>query len=216
MFAGLRAGGFDVCDQAIPMPRPGETLGELAGRIAEQIAAKTTGDFVLGGASFGGMLASEMCAMLRPRALLQLGSALTGAALGSIVRGGAPLVEVVPDEMVKAPPFRTLAVRFHLGPMRPEIYASCREMFNATPTAMIRRGLEMILKWEGPQRIPCPVYRVHGGKDRLVRLMDGPTVIEGTCRTRVVEDAGHLVSMTHEEVVNRFVKDMLGELNGSR
>lgn len=215
MFHGLRAGGFDVCDQEILMPEPGETLPELAGRIAEQIADRVNDEFVLGGASFGGMLASEMCSILRPRGLLQLGSCLTGEALGPLPRYVCGLLQRVPGPLMKAPPWRVVTIRYHLGPMSSTVYTIGRDMWNKTDIDLIRRGARMILTWPGPERIPCSVYRVHGTKDRLVRWMDGPATIEGAYKTLLVEGAGHLVSMTHEAVVNRFVAEMLNELNGS-
>jgi pimeloyl-ACP methyl ester carboxylesterase len=58
----------------------------------------------------------------------------------------------------------------------------------------------MIFGWKGAERaaIGCPVHRIHGRLDRLIRP---PSSREA----EIVEDGGHLLAMTHPERVGQFL-----------
>src|SRR6185503_21033432 len=49
-------------------PHPGETLPAFAARMADRVGP--TGPLVLGGVSFGGMVALEMARLVQPRAVV--------------------------------------------------------------------------------------------------------------------------------------------------
>lgn len=71
MFDPLRAEGLRIQSPPWIDPLPREPLAEYAERFA---AAMPEAAPVIGGASFGGMLALEMAQRLRPRTVILLGS----------------------------------------------------------------------------------------------------------------------------------------------
>jgi pimeloyl-ACP methyl ester carboxylesterase len=71
-------------------------------------------------------------------------------------------------------------------------------MLARTPLAFIRWASAAIFTWPGLEQLPMPIVHIHGARDRIipVRRVKPDHVIEG---------AGHLLNITHAEVVNEFL-----------
>jgi pimeloyl-ACP methyl ester carboxylesterase len=64
--------------------------------------------------------------------------------------------------------------------------------------------MRMIFGWKGVERsaIVCPVHRIHGRLDRLIRP---PSAREA----ELIDGGGHLISMTHPGRVGGFLTKRL-------
>ena len=78
-------------------------------------------------------------------------------------------------------------------------------MVNDTPLEYIRWGAQAIFGWAGCPPPACPLRHIHGEKDRLIPP-------RGMRPERLVESGGPLISMTHSEQVNAFMRDALALL----
>ena len=72
------------------VPKRKETLPDYAARMAETIVPRRP--TVLGGASFGGMVAYEMARHVEPEAVVLIGSCRSPRSLHPVARGLRPLV----------------------------------------------------------------------------------------------------------------------------
>ena len=198
MFAAHRAGlpGLEVPGWIEPHGR--ETLGDYARRMAGTIAPGPP--FILGGASFGGMVAWEMARACRPRALVLIGSAID------------------PREIAR--PLRLIArgaARMPLGAIRllqpwgawlawPAGAATYRDrrviervVRDARPS-FARWCVDAIARWQPSPPPDLPWRRIHGSADPVIT--GGP---HGE-RVEIVPGGAHFLTGVHAGAVERFLR----------
>jgi pimeloyl-ACP methyl ester carboxylesterase len=181
-------------------PLPGESLAAYAGRFARHVDPR--GPCYVGGASFGGFVAIEAARHLDARACFLIGSA----------RG--------PDELpLRIPSLRRLR---RLLPVLPlgltntlaglTLGASGWAMSSATGRvlrqladadgAFLRWACGAVLSWDGPAESGVPIHQIHGERDRVLPARRTRTDL-------IVPGAGHVLSLTHAEEVNWFMRERM-------
>ena len=185
------------------IPEKAETIEEYADRLCRQIGAK--GPIVLGGVSFGGMLASIMCRHVQPAALVLMSSTTTPDFVRSSVRVFEWMSRVWPDTFTQW--VRTLGSRpLHwLEPMPPEQVAYFKELVRDGDFRLIRGGGRMIMQWREPPEITCPKFHIHGARELLIPAAKVQP-------THIVQYAGHLMNPTHPEPVRDFIREVQTKL----
>jgi pimeloyl-ACP methyl ester carboxylesterase len=189
---------------SIPWPeaRKTDTLASYGARVASLLPR--TDSLVLGGSSFGGMVALEMAAAIRPRAVILIGSCRSPRALASWIRGASPLLRAAPAGLLRprrwglplAAPIVGFPGREHSG--------LAWDMVSGLSPAFLKWGIDAILSWK-PAPVPVPVRHVHGSADRIIPL-------RGVEPDRVIRGAGHLLTLTHAEAVNAFLLEQMRTL----
>ncbi len=184
-------------------PLPRESLPAYARRLAAVIDPGTP--CLVGGCSFGGMVATEMCWHLDARACLLISSirspgelpyyfALTHCALLA-----TQLLRLVPLASRT-----TLPITRHVLPCgssrRLSNWPAIRAVFCNGPPGRYSPGSRV--------RHQAPVVAIHGTRDRIL-----------PCRNvhadEYVEGGGHLLPLTHPEEVNRFLHSQLERFDDS-
>lgn len=186
------------------VPRDHESLSSYAARMAAVIRARvpTGAEMVLGGVSFGGMLAAEMSAILRPRTLVLIGSALSPREIAPGMRVAASLGRFVPHAMgARSKKLGRVFIR-QLGPMGRKDREFLETMIDAVPFSFLKWAGRAIFDWKGA-RPGCPVVRVHGDKDRIIPLPAAGVDM-------VLKSAGHVPSVSHAEEVNAVLHRVMG------
>lgn len=182
-----------------PTPEPDESISEFSGRLIGEIPA--TDHLILGGASFGGMVAQELAARLQPRAVVLIGSCRDRTDLMPLARHLRGLARALPVSWFHP---RRWSLPFIL-PKFGRLTAEQRQLFwamaAATPATFLKWGIGAILNWR-PTPVAAPVYHIHGRDDRLIpaRLVQADRVVPG---------GGHLLTLTHPDEVNAFLKDVV-------
>jgi pimeloyl-ACP methyl ester carboxylesterase len=72
------------------------------------------------------------------------------------------------------------------------------EMAADVPFEFIRWGARAILEWRGCEELPCPVFHVHGRRDRIIPCR----AVKADVR---VDGGGHVVNLTHGSEVNSAI-----------
>lgn len=188
--------GLEVPDWLEPAAR--ETLPAYARRMAASLAG--SGDeLVLGGVSFGGMVAYEMARHIPVRAVVLIASCRSGASLTPAIRALARAARRTPTTALRAGrPLWPMAA-WALGASTIEARRLVRAFVRTADYPFIRWGLGAIADWSPQATPPCPVRAIHGQKDRLIRA--GRVDAE-----RVIAGAGHLVNVTHHGDVNAVLE----------
>jgi pimeloyl-ACP methyl ester carboxylesterase len=182
---------------AWPALRPGETLRDFAARLADTVTI--TRDTVLGGASMGGMVALELARLKPPRAVVLLGSCRSPDAIPRSLLLAERLARPFPLWLLNLlRPFEHLA-RARLGPLTSPQKQLLHEMSRAHSMAFLAWAGRAILEWPGVPDPGVPVLHVHGRLDRMI--LPGKVAAD-----IMLEDAGHLPSMTHPEDVNTAIE----------
>jgi pimeloyl-ACP methyl ester carboxylesterase len=181
-------------------PERGETLPAYAARLAETISRQKP--LILGGSSFGGMLALEMARHLRPKAVILIGSCRSPAAINRGVLLLPPLLCRIPGFGIRiSKPLAPLAVQTfrQLDHQRRRL---CATMFQEADPRWITWAIRAILQWQPTPLADTPVFHIHGQRDRMIRA-------SMVTADLMVADGGHLINLTHAEQVNDFIRKVL-------
>jgi pimeloyl-ACP methyl ester carboxylesterase len=148
---------------------------------------------VIGGSSFGGMLAQAIAAHLRPAALVLIGSCHSSAALPTLARRLAPWAPATPLGIFASPRvIGRLALR--LGIRRADQVRAVLAMMSATDPRQLRWMCSVAGTWPGAGAPPCPIHQIHGRRDRIIP-------VAGSGAQVVIPDAGHAIALTHPREV---------------
>ncbi len=196
MFAAHRArlSGLEVPPWIKPLER--EDLAGYARRLAATIAPEPP--FILGGASFGGMVAWEMARHCRPRALVLIGSAVARREIAWHLRFLTRIAPHLPlgGFRLAAPLGAWLA-----WPLGACTYADRRlieRVVRDAKPAFARWCAGAIASWTPAPAPGIPWLRLHGGSDPVIpggRGAEHTDTIAGAahfldgCRARAVEHA---------------------------
>jgi len=180
-----------------PMPLRGESLDAYCDRLAEKLRPGAEG--VIGGASFGGIVALHVAQRVGPRAVLLIGSVRAPDELPRYARWARPfrrLVWLLPVRLLKllfAPLAMPLARRW-----APRLYGLARQFRNCNP-AVLKWSLWQLLAWSSKPTVACPVYHIHGNRDIVLP-------IGRTQPSDFIQSGGHLISLSHAAEVNDFIR----------
>jgi pimeloyl-ACP methyl ester carboxylesterase len=188
-------------------PARDETLETYAKRMAGVV--DPGGPCIVGGASFGGMVALEMARYLEARACLLIGSIRSREELPKWVRAAKPLISATPSWLMGTAPGAALALRATAGRLAGPRVRSLLEQFGGTSGRFLRWALLAMLRWETLAKpLSIPVFHIHGDRDHVLpHRLTRPDV--------VVPDAGHLLMLTYPKAVNEFLESHRTQLSGS-
>ena len=183
-------------------PLPGEDLPAYARRVADAHAIGAQD--VVGGVSFGGMIATEIARQRRVAGLVLLGSCARPRRLPSFYRLLERVGPLLPDFFLG---LRTWAqfVRRRFAPMTPEGVAILQAMAADCPPSRIRAFGRMLMAWDGVEEFDCPLLSIHGDRDTII---PPPCAEPGL----MLKDAGHSFTLTHAPQVGTAIGDFLSRL----
>lgn len=197
LFEEQRRYGFEFEVPVLLQPKRGETLRQYARRIRQQL--DLTGPCVVGGVSFGGMLACELARVCSARCAILIASCRSRSGLPSHYRLVEWISRIIPDRVIRrraAVSGRLFAV---LECITQEQKQTVMQMSRDVAVPQLRGIARMILGWQAPAIWPFPVFQIHGEADRIIpiRRVEPDEVVPG---------GGHLINMTHAGQVNRFIE----------
>ena len=179
---------FEVQFVDWPEYRAETTYAELAQRVREENGI-VDGD-VIGGSSLGGMIALEIAKSLRPEAIVLLGSTIHRDEVQKILSVLSPLAAVTPVSLIQvlAGKHKSLVAR----------------MFSESNPDFIRAMCLHLPSWPGYSDPLEHVFRLHGRRDHVI-----PCPANGS---EVVEDAGHMLAITHPRESGAFLEKVNSHL----
>ena len=186
-------------------PLDDEDLCSYAARVAALVAAAVDRrrPLLIGGSSFGGMVALEMARVLKPDGVVLLGSARDLSGVHPLWRPLLPLARLAPLWA-----HRLFA---RLGPVvaRPLFGADDDDvtrlfslMLRDSPPARVQWACRALASWRPQPFGELPIFSIHGHDDRLLPAQRAGADV-------VVDGAGHLLPLTHGAAVNAFLRDVL-------
>jgi len=165
--------------------------------IAKTLIAqyKINSSDIVGGSSLGGMVASEIAKYTEVRKIVLIGSTLTPESIRPILKKLSVLSEIAPIHLIQTLAGKTSIIT------KNNVWKKLFQMFGNANTAFIKAMCKAIFEWDGNSTPKCACAHIHGAKDRVIYPpQTGATIID---------DGGHLIAMTHEEEVAKFLKESI-------
>ncbi len=187
-------------------PDPHNGLADYAARMAAEVPLARP--LVLGGSSFGGMVACEMAPILRPDAVVLIGSAGARSEIPRYLRALARLARIIPPA--------AFGISKSLAPTLGQLFGGrevahrqlVAEMLRDTSPTFLRWACMAVGSWK-PSPLPgIRIFAIHGSKDCVLPL--GHRVVDV-----VVQGAGHLLAVTHAREVNIALAKLVERLGGA-
>lgn len=208
LFEPQRRHGFHFDIPVLTEPNRRDTLATYAERIREQL--DLTAPCVVGGVSFGGMLACELARVCGARCAILIASCRNRSGVPSHYRVLEVISRVIPDGIIQRRAVVSGRVFAALECITEEQKQTVMQMSRDVAVPQLRRIARMLLQWNAPEEWPFPIHQIHGDADRIIPL-------KRVEPDEVVAGGGHLINMTHAEQVNAFIERHLfqGSVTGS-
>ncbi len=159
--------------------------------VARSVIANydVTGNDLIGGASLGGMVAVEIAKILKLKRVFLIGSATTPNTVNSVLRKLSSFADITPIHLLQVV----------AGKINSRGRIDLFTMFQGADKIFIKAMCKAIFEWEGIADCTSEIFHIHGADDKVIF----PPENEGL----ILENAGHLISMTHSEQVCDFIKE---------
>lgn len=176
-------------------PEPREPLREYAARLACTVASYSPA--LVGGVSFGGLVAMEMAVCLGLPSCVLISSVRTPAELPWRLRALRPLARLGPERLAVAADWVSRRSAQSIG----RVTARRIGQLLAPESSFLRWACWAALDWNpSPDARRLRTWQLHGSADRTfpIRQTRPDTVVQG---------GGHLLTLTHPREVNAFLAD---------
>ncbi|MDJ1473534.1 alpha/beta hydrolase [Xanthocytophaga flava] len=181
------------------LPFPSETLELYAQRlIHEQIQQKD--NLILIGVSFGGIVATEVAKILKPRRVILISSVKNKHELPIYYRwiGMLQLDRWIPARWLLTP---TLLTYYSFGVRSKQEIDLLNDILRNTDPIFLKWAIRQILTWQSIQKIENLVH-IHGDKDRILPY-------KYTRNTIPIHAGGHLMIIRQVTQINAFISKLI-------
>jgi pimeloyl-ACP methyl ester carboxylesterase len=199
MFADLKAAFPNIITPNWIEPEKGESLESYAARFIKTL--KPDEPYLLGGASFGGMIAVEIARLKKPQMLFLLGSARASYGISPISRFILATMRILPTPVLKRASIFALSL-YRYVPVYGRHADILREMVQEVDTTFLHWGMRAITSWKGNGSIDVPVVAIHGSWDRLLSARRARA-------NHIIPKAGHVPTITHADEVSQILRQYL-------
>ena len=183
-------------------PEPREPLDCYARRMASQIDPR--GLVLIGGVSFGGIVALEMAHYLGLADCVLISSVRSPSEMPWRLRLLRPLACVGPTRLSATAGW---AAQW-LAPLMPRATTRRLGRLAVPQSSFLRWACWAALRWQPtPEALRVRVHQIHGSADRTFRLWY-------THPDQIVRGGGHMLTLTHPLDVNGFIARVQAGLNG--
>lgn len=180
------------------VPVKGESIYQYSQRISANIDHSE--DFAIVGLSFGGMIATELSQIVKPKRVIILSSAGSRTEIPWYFRlaGTLRLDVLLHPSLLKSPgPFS----HWMLGANSREERLLLRQILKDTSPAFLKWAIRAILTWNRTSK-PSEIVHIHGAKDRLlpVRFVNPDMV---------VPNGQHLMTFTLAATISKLLAEKI-------
>jgi pimeloyl-ACP methyl ester carboxylesterase len=197
LFAFQRAVFPDLFTPPWLPPFPHEALAQYAVRLAGELSLARP--LVLGGCSFGGMVAYEMARTLEADALVLIGSVAARSEIPASFRFLGGLSRAVPAAGFGLAQLAAPAVASIFGAHDIEHRRLFVEMLRSSSPEFLRWACIAMHGWKPQPLAGVPIFAIHGDKDHILPLGRRPVDV-------AVRGGGHLLTLTHPREVNEGLR----------
>lgn len=194
---------FKLVTPQLLVPNRGEKMDEYARRTAETLHIQA--DDIVGGCSFGSMVAGSIAVQVPVQGLVLLSGALDSSALVPSSRILNRIASIIPFPLLQRVLASDWFLRSVFGETNPADIELGRSMLLDTPEQTLRRGGLLAATCELTEPLEIPVRALHGTEDRVIR---SPEID----KCKLVPNAGHGMVVSHPHEVAAFLVQTVQEM----
>ena len=173
------------------IPNKNESIEYYSKRLSEIIDTKN--DFCLIGVSFGGLVATEISKILKPKITILISSAHTKNELRTIFRwfGKTRLIKIMPAFLFDPP--RWMA-KYLFGAKN---YKLLNDILNDTDLGFAKWAVNELINWENVTQLKN-VIKVNGTNDKLIPP-------KGNTKMELIDEGGHFMIVDRADEVSKII-----------
>lgn len=183
-------------------PKGDDDLTSYCSRMADSLAL--TQPCIVGGASFGGIVALEMTRHLNALACVLIGSVRGPHQLPKrvrMLRPFSPALDITPLTLLQKSAASSAIAARNTGA---EHFADVTRQFSNANADVLRWSARQILLWDSTYH-DVDVRHIHGDRDNVFPI----SCVEPD---EIVAGGGHAISMTHGPQVNEFLRKHISQI----
>ena len=179
-------------------PPKNTSMKAYAHILAEQI--DTSSNYIIVGASLGGMLATEMAEFMSPEKTILIASAKSRYELPYLYRFQKviPIQKVIPGKLIKS---STQFLRKIVEPAANNQNDIYTDMLNKKDPVFMKRAVDMIVNWKRTEYAE-EIIHIHGNNDNTLP-------IRRVKPNYVIENGSHVMALTKSKEISELFKIIL-------
>ena len=184
------------------IPKKHESIAAYSERFANEL--RSHGPCLIGGVSFGGLIAQEVARHLTPSAVVLISCVRTDELPARICfyRSLRFLIRLVPIRALQL--FVIPATSDLFKKIFPSLSGWARWFYRSDPR-LLKWSYQHFLARPSTMDLNCPVFQIHGDRDLLL-----PSRL--TQPDRIIPGGGHLIVKTHAKEVNDYIRQILEKI----
>jgi len=177
-------------------PKPNESLEDYSKRFAENYGIDKEKDFIIMGVSFGGLIATEISKLYKPKMTVLISSAETRSEINRfgklISRFG--IIKLMPKKLFNPPRW----VAYYLfGTEKKELLNT---ILNDTNLEFAKWAVNELVNWKNITKLDN-VLKINGAKDKLLPPKDDKAII--------IENGGHFMIVDKANEISRIINEYI-------
>lgn len=170
-----------------PLYKNEKSISEIASRIITENNIQSSD--IVGGSSLGGIVAAEIAKQINIKKLILIGNTLTPENINPILKKFHKLSAITPVNLIQ----------IFAGKANLLSENTLLKMFSKSDSSFIKAMCQAIFVWEGNEKPKCPVAHIHGANDQVIH--------PPSSGAEIISDGGHLIAITHEDEVAKFIDE---------
>ena len=181
-------------------PKPKEPIVEYSKRLIKEYEIGNTSDFGILGVSFGGLIATEISKLTKPKFTILISSVETRTELSGIIKiaGKSKLIELIPEKLLNPP---KVIAHFMFGTENKELLNS---ILADTDLNFTKWAIRELMNWENKTHLPN-LIKIGGTKDKLLPPKgDNTILIEKGEHFMIVDKAKEISNIINERIKTHY------------
>lgn len=198
LFSKLKFQDHKVVDIKYHIPKDGTNMADYAFQLSSQI--DSTENFILIGASLGGMLACEMNEFLNPEKVIIISSAKCNKELPRRYnfQKKFPIYKLIGGGITK---IGALILQPIVEPDRNKEKEIFKSMLRDKDKKFMKNSVRMIIEWD-KTHYDDSIIHIHGNEDNTIP-------IKNVDYHYLIENGSHMITLTRAEEINNLLLDIL-------
>ncbi|WP_158973531.1 alpha/beta hydrolase [Cellulophaga sp. L1A9] len=177
-------------------PKKNETLIGYSKRLIEEYEIGNEAEFGILGVSFGGLIATEISKLTKPKLTILISSVETRTELSGIIKlaGKSKLIDLIPEKLLNPP---KAAAHFMFGTENKELLNS---ILDDTDLNFTKWAIRELMNWSNESRLNN-LIKIGGTKDKLLPPKGENTIL--------VENGAHFMIVDKAKEVSDIINDRI-------